>query len=83
MSEHEPSITPRIYAGSIDVPEHRQIRDAIDAANVQGTTTWIKNTAGAPVAAIVPLDRVAGLCLRHLQPCYQDSQHHRDGSRCK
>jgi hypothetical protein len=58
MSEFEPSITPRIYAPSLGRDtagrEHRSLRDAIDAAQVEGTVTWITNTAGAPVAAIVP-----------------------------
>ena len=56
--EFEPSVTPRIYAASIGRDtggrEHKALRDAIDAASVQGTVTWIKNSAGAPVAAIVP-----------------------------
>lgn len=43
---------PAIYPA----PEHRDLRDAADAANVQGTVTWIENTAGVPVAAIVPVD---------------------------
>lgn len=52
--EFEPSITPRIYAASITVPEHKELRDAIDLAQVTGQVTWIRNTAGAPIAAIVP-----------------------------
>ena len=54
MSEFEPSTQLRIYAPSISEPEHRDLRNAIDAAQVEGTVTWITNTAGAPVAAIVP-----------------------------
>lgn len=44
-----------IYAPSIEVPEHRKLRDAIDAALVSGDITMIVNTAGAPIAAIVPV----------------------------
>lgn len=51
----EPSITPRLFAASISVPEHRELRNAIDAANVEGTTTWVLNTAGVAVAKIAPL----------------------------
>lgn len=44
-----------IYAPSIEVPEYRKLRDAIDAALVSGDITMIVNTAGAPIAAIVPV----------------------------
>lgn len=49
-------VTLKIYAPSISVPEHKQLRDAVDAANVQGTITWLCNSAGARVAAIVPVE---------------------------
>jgi hypothetical protein len=44
-----------IYAPSITEPEHRSLRNAIDAASVSGETTFILNSASAPIAAIVPL----------------------------
>lgn len=49
-------VTLKIYAPSISVPEHKQLRDAVDGANIQGTTTWLLNSAGARVAAIVPVE---------------------------
>ena len=52
--EFEPSVTMRVYANSIPASEYKDLRNAIDAASVQGTTTWIRNSAGAPIAAIVP-----------------------------
>lgn len=83
MSEHEPSVDLRIYANSITVDEHRELRRAVDAASVEGTVTWLKNSAGAPIAAIVPLERVSGVCLRHLEPCAQRTEFHRNGERCR
>jgi hypothetical protein len=69
---YEPSVTPRIYAKSIGSDtggrEHKALRDAIDGANVSGTITWIKNTAGAPVAAIVPVDIAEGGLRDRRQP---------------
>ena len=53
-TDFEPSVQMRIYAPSIHVPEHKELRDAIDRAQVTGETTWILNSAGAPVAAVVP-----------------------------
>jgi hypothetical protein len=47
-------IVLRLYAGSLSVPEHKSMRDAVDAASVEGEVTWLDNSAGAPVAAIVP-----------------------------
>jgi hypothetical protein len=46
MSEFEPSISLPLA--------HVTVHRAILAAREYGATTWIKNAAGAPVAAIVP-----------------------------
>lgn len=48
------TVQPRIYARSISVPEHKDLRDAIDRALVAGETTWVLNTAGAVIAMIAP-----------------------------
>jgi hypothetical protein len=51
----------RIYAKSIaPYSEHRQLRDAADAASESGETTWLCNGAGVRIAAIVPASAVAG-----------------------
>jgi hypothetical protein len=61
--------------------------DAIDLASDQDTTTWLTRADGKRIAAIVPVDRVAELCLRHLKPVRpaRDPQvhpFHADGSWC-
>jgi hypothetical protein len=47
-----------IYARSLgrdtSGQEHKSLLDAKDAAVVSGDVTWLDNSAGAPVAAIVP-----------------------------
>jgi hypothetical protein len=56
-SDYRPDVKVRIHAMSIERgSEHRELRNAIDAASVEGTTTYIKNSVGAPVAKIAPLD---------------------------
>lgn len=45
----------RTYAVTIENQEWRSLRDATDAASVSGEVTWLCNSAGARVAAIVPL----------------------------
>jgi hypothetical protein len=45
----------RVYAASIqNGTEYRSLRDAAAAASVEGQVTWLDNSAGAPIAAIVP-----------------------------
>lgn len=46
----------RVWAQEIRDDEHRDLRRGVDAASVSGDVTWVRNSAGAPVAAIVPLD---------------------------
>jgi hypothetical protein len=54
--EFEPSVQVGIFATASEksVQDHRKLRDAISDAQENGTVTWVKNKAGAPVAAIVP-----------------------------
>ena len=66
MTEREMRI--KVWAKSIGTLEHQMLRDAIDAASVSGDMTWIENSAGARIAAIVPLDVAeAGLASRPRQ----------------
>lgn len=44
----------RLYDKSPAALEHRALRDAISAAQAAGQLTWIEDSAGMPVAAIVP-----------------------------
>jgi hypothetical protein len=60
----------------------RALEDAIDLASDQDRMTWLVSN-GKRVAAIVPVDRVAEICLRHLKPVHQQSGFHADGSRCR
>lgn len=50
-----PGVKREIYAKSIDILEFRKFVDAVDAANVQGTPSLVRNAVGAPIAAIIPL----------------------------
>lgn len=62
------------------------LSDAIDLASDQEQMTWIMHK-GRRIAAIVPVDRVAELCLRHLKPTRPTTDpsvrpFHVDGSWC-
>lgn len=61
-----------------------ELFDAVAAAAIDGKAgvTWLVNDQGTAYAAIVPADRVAGTCLRHLQRCWQDTSRHADGTVC-
>lgn len=52
----------RMVATSLANQEHRALRDATDAASVSGETTYLCNSAGARVAAVVPLSRAEHVC---------------------
>lgn len=57
-----------IYARSLGTDtagrEHKTLRDAVDAASVSGEVTYLQNSMGARVAAVVPLE-MAEYALRH------------------
>jgi hypothetical protein len=36
--------------------EHRELRNAVDAASVSGETTYLQNSAGARVAKVAPVE---------------------------
>lgn len=59
-----------------------ELMDAIAGASDQDKVTWIMD-GGKRIAAIVPPERVANICLRHLQPVFQSGGYHADGSRCR
>lgn len=50
-----PGVKRAIYANSITIPEFRDYVNATDAASVQGTPSLIRNSVGAPIAALIPL----------------------------
>lgn len=55
-AQFEPSVSLKIYLGSITVTEFRKLREAAEAARVQGQVTWLCLPSGDPIAAIVPAD---------------------------
>jgi hypothetical protein len=55
MAEHELEL--RVYAGSISVPEHRELRQAVRTAALAREVTLLTE-GGQVIAAIVPPDRV-------------------------
>ena len=44
-----------IYNRSITIPEFRQLRDAIDAADLNSEITYVTDGTGRRLAAIVPV----------------------------
>jgi hypothetical protein len=78
----------RVMTGNDEEPGYGlgAVQDAVDLASGQEQMTWIMHE-GRRIAAIVPVDRVAELCLRHLKPVRPTTDpsvrpFHVDGSWC-